>query len=220
MEPLEYYTNSGAPWFEEESGRLKKEYSVDKLNIIEMSRLHKRTPGGIAARLMKLGLVDHYSKIKKYDEYKNTTLYQEVLNKHRKPGTTTFFKDVVPKKTITIVKPRGYIYCMSNQSMPGIMKIGMTMRSPEERLKEANKHDTFKPPTLYQIVFAKQVYNPKTKEAILHELLERYTERINPQREFFRVSSTEVYRFFQLVDGVWWKSPETTAQSETSSASV
>ena len=185
-----------------------------------MSRLHKRTPGGIAARLMKLGLVDHYSKIKKYDEYKNTTLYQEVLNKHRKPGTTTFFKDVVPKKTITIVKPRGYIYCMSNQSMPGIMKIGMTMRSPEERLKEANKHDTFKPPTLYQIVFAKQVYNPKTKEAILHELLERYTERINPQREFFRVSSTEVYRFFQLVDGVWWKSPETTAQSETSSASV
>ena len=53
---------------------------------------------------------------------------------------------------------------MSNPSMPGIMKIGMTMRTPEERLKEANKHDTFKPPTLYQIDFAKEVLNPKTKE--------------------------------------------------------
>ena len=30
----------------------------------------------------------------------------------------------------------GYIYCFSNQSMPGILKIGMTQRTPEERVKE------------------------------------------------------------------------------------
>jgi hypothetical protein len=220
MEPLKYYTNSGAPWFDEESEKLKREYSAEKLDILQIGKLHKRTPGGIASKLMSLGLVDSYQELKKYDEYKNSPLYKEALTRNQKQGTTVFFKDVAPPQPVTIAKPRGYIYCMSNQSMPGIMKIGMTMRSPEERLKEANKHDTFKPPTLYQIVFAKQVYSPKTKEAILHELLERYTERINPQREFFRVSSTEVYRFFQLVDGVWWKSPETTAQSETSSASV
>jgi len=200
MEPLSYYTNSGAPWSQEESDRLREDYTLHKLELKEISKIHKRTPGGIAYRLMKLGLIDNYNKLKNYDEYKNSSLYKEVLNKYNKKTVPS-----VPKKIITIPKPKGYIYCMSNPSMPGIMKIGMTMRTPEERLKEANKHDTFKPPTLYQIDFAKEVLNPKTKEGILHDLLERYTERINPQREFFRVSSTEVYRFFQLVDGAWWK---------------
>jgi len=205
MEPLSYYTNSGAPWFEEETERLKKHFSVEKLDILQIGKLHKRTPGGIASKLMSLGLVDSYQELKKYDEYKNSSLYKEALSRNQKQGTTVFFKDVAPPQPVIIAKPKGYIYCMSNPSMPGIMKIGMTMRTPEERLKEANKHDTFKPPTLYQIDFAKEVLNPKIKEGILHDLLERYTERINPQREFFRVSSTEVYRFFQLVDGAWWK---------------
>lgn len=200
MEPLNYYTNSGAPWSQEESDRLREAYTVNNLNVKEISKIHKRTPGGIASRLMKLGLIDNYNKVKSYDEYKNSSLYKEVLSKYNKTTVPS-----VPKKTIIIAKPKGYIYCMSNPSMPGIMKIGMTMRNPEERLKEANKHDTFKPPTLYHLDFAKQVLYPKTKESILHSLLERYTERVNPQREFFRVSSTEVYRFFQLIDGVWWK---------------
>jgi hypothetical protein len=205
MEPLKYYTNSGTRWLEEETTLLKKEYTFDKIDIIEISKLHKRTPGGIAHKLLSMGLVDNYHKIKRYHEYRNSTLFKEVMGKDKKQVTTNFFKDISQKKTITIVKPKGYIYCMSNSSMPGIMKIGMTMRTPEERLREANKHDTFKPPTLYQIDFAKQVWNPKTKESILHDLLTRYTERINPQREFFRVSSAEVYHFFQLVDGTWWK---------------
>lgn len=40
----------------------------------------------------------------------------------------------------------GYIYAFSNKSMPGFIKIGMTERTPEERLAEANLPDTFKPP--------------------------------------------------------------------------
>ena len=58
----------------------------------------------------------------------------------------------------------GYIYCFSNQSMPGILKIGMTERTPEIRLNEANRSDTWRPPTLYKIEFAKKVLNPKQKE--------------------------------------------------------
>jgi hypothetical protein len=98
----------------------------------------------------------------------------------------------------------GYIYCFSNKSMPGLLKVGMTERIPKIRLNEANNSDTWKPPTPYEIVVAKKVSNPKQKEATLHKLLSQYTERINPRREFFRVSPEEINTFFDLIDGEIW----------------
>jgi hypothetical protein len=98
----------------------------------------------------------------------------------------------------------GYIYCFSNSSMPGILKVGMTERKPEIRLSEANASDTWRPPTPYKIDFAKKVYNPSQKEKALHILLEQYTNRIHPRREFFRVSQEELRKFFDLMDGEMW----------------
>ena len=88
--------------------------------------------------------------------------------------------------------------------MPGILKVGMTERTPEIRLNEANSSDTWRPPSPYKIEFAKKVLNPKQKETTLHSLLSQYTEQINPKREFFRVSSEEVNAFFDLIDGDLW----------------
>ena len=99
----------------------------------------------------------------------------------------------------------GFIYCFSNPSMPGILKVGMTERTPKERLSEANASDTWRPPTPYKIEFAKKVSNSSQKEKTLHILLEQYTDRINPRREFFRVSPEEVSKFFDLMDGEMWK---------------
>lgn len=98
----------------------------------------------------------------------------------------------------------GYIYCFSNPSMPGIHKIGMTERTPDTRLSEANASDTWRPPTLYKIELAKKVLEPKQKEITLHKLFSQYTERINPKREFFRISLEEVKTFFDLIDGENW----------------
>ncbi len=98
----------------------------------------------------------------------------------------------------------GYIYCFSNPSMPGILKVGMTERTPEARLSEANSSDTWRPPTLYKIEFAKKIFAAKDKEKALHALLEQYTDRINPRREFFRVTPEEVRKFFDLMDGEMW----------------
>lgn len=98
----------------------------------------------------------------------------------------------------------GYIYCFSNSLMPGILKVGMTERTPAIRLSEANASDTWRPPTPYKIEFAKKVFNPLQKEKTLHILLEQYTDRINPRREFFRVSPEEVRKFFDLMDGEMW----------------
>ena len=95
----------------------------------------------------------------------------------------------------------GYIYCFSNDSMPGILKVGMTERTPEIRLNEANNSDTWRPPTPYKIEFAKQVLKPKEKEKKIHNLLEKYAMRDNLKREFFRVSREDVMAFFDLIDG-------------------
>ena len=110
----------------------------------------------------------------------------------------------------------GYLYCFSNESMSGILKVGMTERTPVIRLNEANSSDTWRPPTPYKIEFAKKVLNPKQKETTLHSLLSQYTERINPKREFFRVSSEEVKTFFELIDGDLWvkEDPEEEEEEE------
>lgn len=81
---------------------------------------------------------------------------------------------------------------------------GMTERTPEARLSEANASDTWRPPTPYKIEFAKKVSNVSQKEKTLHTLLEQYTDRIHPRREFFRVSPEEVRKFFDLMDGEMW----------------
>ena len=88
--------------------------------------------------------------------------------------------------------------------MPDILKIGMTERTPEIRLSEANSSDTWRPPTQYKIELAKKVFKPKEKETTLHKLLSLYSDRINPKREFFKIPLEEVKIFFELIDGETW----------------
>jgi hypothetical protein len=108
----------------------------------------------------------------------------------------------------------GYIYCFSNPCMPGILKVGMTERTPNIRLGEANASDTWRPPMPYKIEFAKKISDASGKEKTLHTLLEQYTERIHPRREFFRVSSEEVRKFFDLMDGEMWADSEDKEEEE------
>lgn len=56
----------------------------------------------------------------------------------------------------------GYLYCISNEYMPDILKVGYTCRTPEERLREANSSNTWILPS-FKIEFAKKVLNPKKK---------------------------------------------------------
>ena len=97
----------------------------------------------------------------------------------------------------------GYLYCFSNESMPGILKVGGTDKTPEIILNEANVLNTWGQPSPYKIQFAKRVSNLKEKETALHKLLSHYTERIN-ESEFFRVPVENVETFFELTDGDLW----------------
>ena len=95
----------------------------------------------------------------------------------------------------------GYVYCLSNTTMPGLLKVGMTTRTPEERARELFTTSVGAP---FTVEFAKKVRNPMAKEHTLHLLLEQYTERTSRSREFFRVSPEEVRTLFDLMDGEMW----------------
>ena len=98
--------------------------------------------------------------------------------------------------------PEGYLYCFSHPLMPGVLKVGMTDRSPELRLKDANSSTWMTPE--FKIEFAKKVCNASDKEKMIHDILEEYTERVHPRREFFRISPEKLRKFFDLIDGEMW----------------
>lgn len=112
------------------------------------------------------------------------------------------------------MESEGYVYCFSNPSFVGIVKIGMTTRYIEERLQEANHCGTWGPPTPYVIEFAKKVNNPREKEKTIHRLLEKYSERVNTNREFFKISVIDTRLFFDLIDGEYWDKDTIVEQNE------
>jgi hypothetical protein len=123
---------------------------------------------------------------------------------------TTYLKMTTCVEMITY----GYLYCMINLSMPGIFKIGMTKRTPEVRLNEANQTDTWRPPTPYKILMAKRVTNPEHKEKQIHAILSINNKRINPNREYFQSSLDEITALFELIDGESWVNPLEERQRE------
>ena len=108
-----------------------------------------------------------------------------------------------------------YIYCLSNDAMPGIVKIGEMHtegRSPEDRIRELY---TTGVPLPFTIEFAKKVANPAEAEARIHAFIS--DKRVNPRREFFKVTPEYVRRLFDLIDGEMWVPPEEQSEEEVDS---
>ena len=100
---------------------------------------------------------------------------------------------------------KGWLYCLSNPAMPGLFKIGQTKNEPQLR---ANQLQTTGVPLPFKIEFAKLVNDFTKKEKILISLLEQYTNRINPKREFFKISKDEIFAFFELIDGEYYNNQD------------
>ena len=84
----------------------------------------------------------------------------------------------------------GFVYVLSNESMPGIYKIGYTDRSPLARVEELSKSTSV--PTEFKVVCYGEVDDPHTFELELHEMCAEY--RVNQYREFFRFDDEFVAR--------------------------
>jgi hypothetical protein len=94
----------------------------------------------------------------------------------------------------------GYVYCMSNECMPGLLKIGMTTDEPDERAKELSSATGV--PFPFRVEFCKKVADPRAKEKAMHELLSAVGFRVNEKREFFNCAVGIVELLFALIDGV------------------
>jgi hypothetical protein len=107
----------------------------------------------------------------------------------------------------------GYIYCLSNDAMPGLVKIGEMHtegRTPDDRIRELY---TTGVPLPFTIEFAKKVANPAEAEARIHAFIS--DKRVNPRREFFKVTPDYIRRLFDLIDGEMWVRPDKEEKEES-----
>ena len=113
---------------------------------------------------------------------------------------------------ILIIKPwvfqkysmSGYIYCFSNESMEGVYKIGFTKRLPLMRLKDANRGNTWTLSGKFHIEFSKKVNDCRKMEKNIHDILDSFDTRVQPNREFFKLSLSTIKKIFEITEGEWY----------------
>ena len=91
---------------------------------------------------------------------------------------------------------RGSVYCIANDTMPGIVKIGATLRNPEDRLNEA-RTSTWAP-SCFRIIAQAAVEDAFGTESALHALLAH--RRFEARREFFTLTHEEARAVFLTVE--------------------
>ena len=92
---------------------------------------------------------------------------------------------------ITFVK--GVIYILSNDSMPGLVKIGFTEREPGERVKELNASTGVPEPFKVNAFFHSSA--PYQDEQLIHSRLSDY--RKNTSREFFQLTASQAVKIIR-----------------------
>lgn len=87
---------------------------------------------------------------------------------------------------------KGYVYILKNPSMPGILKIGKTTRSVEQRCNELWQTGV---PTPFEIVAAYLSPDCDELERAIHDCMPDL--RVSDSREFFRVDESVVSEIVQ-----------------------
>ena len=87
----------------------------------------------------------------------------------------------------------GWIYVLSNPSLQGMLKIGMTTIGPEVRASELSKSTSIPTPFVIEASFFSK--SPASDEKCIHELLD--AKRVSDRREFFNCSVDEALSVIQ-----------------------
>ena len=96
----------------------------------------------------------------------------------------------------------GCVYILTNPAMPGLIKIGYTTRTAEERAKELyegrNGNAVTGVPMPFTVAHEESCENPRELESLIHKALEA-SRLENPntgkiEREFFKYQADEAYQ--------------------------
>ena len=89
---------------------------------------------------------------------------------------------------------KGWVYVITNKSMPGLVKIGYSMQDPELRARELNHTGS---PSPYVVDYEVLVDEPRQIEQIAHRKLQAKNEG----KEWFRCSAEEAIAAIKSVAG-------------------
>jgi hypothetical protein len=87
---------------------------------------------------------------------------------------------------------KGYVYILTNPSMPGIVKVGRTSRSVHGRAGELYQTGV---PTPFEVFTSVLAPDCVALERLVHEQLAEH--RVGPDREFFRCSASDAEEALQ-----------------------
>jgi hypothetical protein len=88
------------------------------------------------------------------------------------------------------------IYVLTNEAMPGYVKIGRSSTSLEQRIRELNSSTAV--PLPFTAFYACSVKDSKFVEHQLHDAFD--DNRINPRREFFHIAPERVVAALKLAE--------------------
>jgi hypothetical protein len=88
---------------------------------------------------------------------------------------------------------QGYVYIVSNRSIPGKLKIGQTTRSIKERLAELSNTSV---PTAFELELSCSVHDAVISEKIIHQ---HFQLKYKKEKEFFIVKLPEAVKHIKLL---------------------
>ncbi|MCQ3803057.1 MAG: GIY-YIG nuclease family protein [bacterium] len=90
---------------------------------------------------------------------------------------------------------RGYVYVLTNEAMPGLVKIGVTRAS--DPLSRVGTLFTTGVPLPFDLEYAGLVDDPRRVERVLHHAFQQ--QRVNPNREFFELHPDQAIGVLALI---------------------
>ena len=88
-----------------------------------------------------------------------------------------------------------WVYVLENETLPGLLKIGYTKLTPDERAKQISNATGV--PLPYKVAWAYRCFNGELLEGEVHHALKKY--RVNNQREFFQISLNEAKETIETI---------------------
>ena len=109
MNNLQYYSRQKDAWTEGEIEEVKVNYQINEMTISQIADIQRRTPGSIAYKLKTIGVISDNTQARGYIEYKNSSLYKQIIEvsdtskKEKKMKEDTKVKTDINTRSIDIL---------------------------------------------------------------------------------------------------------------------